>query len=250
MQVSGSYKVPTVRLRTLYPSLQEIYREYDEREFTKEDIRTVLKINPKSSGLLQKILDFKAFGLLEEANDKFRITNAGKKLLQAKDTEKLRELQNIVKNVSLWKILFEQYDTNLDSSNFWNVLSRITQLDADSAKAISEKVLKAYFDDMNFALTGKAPQSHNTIICPRKTKSQQTSLIPPNYSGKLLSGRHIEPNFGYSLYSDYGDFSITITDELTFNIAKMAFEEIFKAMKTELDKKSAKSPNEIKILGQ
>jgi hypothetical protein len=250
MQVSAGYKIPTVRLRTLYPSLEEIFKAYDEGDFTKEELRTTLKINPKSSGLMQKILDFKAFGLLEEVADKIRITIAGKKLLQAKEAQKLQELQNIVKNVALWKILFEQYNTNLDPSNFWNILSRITQLDPDSAKEKSEKVLKAYLDDINFALTGNAPQSHSTINRPRKTKTQQIHLIPSNLRGKSSSGNLNEPEIGYSVYSEYGDFSFTINDESTLNIAKIAFDGIFKAIQTELLKKSGKYPNNTKVLEQ
>ncbi len=249
MQVSGSYKIPTVRLRTLYPNLEDLFRGFDDKEFTKEDFRAVLNINPKSSGLMQKILDFKAYGLLEETNEKLRITEAGKKLLRAKDKEWFTELQNTVNNVPLWKILFEQYNTNLDSQNFWNILSRITQLDADSAKAKSEKILKAYFDDVNFALSGNAQHSHTTTR-PRRTKSQQIPLITPITAKFMLPGRHDEQNIGYSLYSDYGDFQFTISDDATFNIAKIAFDEIFKAIKIELDSKNKKTQNGIEDLEQ
>jgi len=250
MQVSASCNVPTVRLRTLYPNLEEIFKVYNDRDFTKEDLRSILKISLKSSGLLQKILDFKAFGLLEESNEKLRITNAGKKLLIAKENERLVELQNIVKNVKLWKTLHEQYNTNIDPENFWNILSRITQLDAESAKLKSDKILKAYLDDINFALTGNAPYTHNTITRTRKRKTQQIHLMPQSFGGKSSYEKHDEPEFGYSLYSEYGDFSITIKDELTLNIAKISFEAIFKAIQTEFDKKKAKSQNGIKDLGQ
>jgi hypothetical protein len=249
MQVSASCKIPTVRLRTLYPNLEEIFKEYNERDFTKEELRNTLKINPKSSGLLQKILDFKAFGLLEESNEKLRITNDGKKLLLAKENERLLELQNIVKNIGLWKTLYEQYNTNIDPQNFWNILSRITQLDAESAKMKSDKVLKAYLDDINFALTGNAPYTHNTIARTRKSKTQQIHLIPQSFGGKSTYIKHDEPEFGYTLYSEYGDFSITIKDDLTLNIAKISLEAILKAIQTELDKKKAKSQNGIKDLG-
>lgn len=248
MQVSSSCNVPTVRLRTLYPNLDEIFKVYNDRDFTKEDLRGILKISDKSSGLLQKILDFKAFGLLEESNEKLRITNAGIKLLIAKENERLVELQNIVKNVKLWKTLYEQYNTNIDPENFWNILSRITQLDAESAKLKSDKILKAYLDDINYALTGNAPYTHNTIT--RKRKTQQIHLIPQSFGGKSSYVKHDEPEFGYSLYSEYGDFSITIKDELTLNIAKISFEAIFKAIQTEIDQKKAKSQNGIKDLGQ
>lgn len=250
MQVSASCNVPTVRLRTLYPNLEEIFKEYNDRDFTKEDLRSILKISPKSSGLLQKILDFKAFGLLEESNEKLRITNAGNKLLIAKGNERLVELQNIVKNVKLWKTLYEQYNTNIDPENFWNILSRITQLDAESAKLKSDKILRAYLDDINFALTGTAPYTHNTITRTRKSKTQQIHLIPQSFGGKLSYVKHDEPEFGYTLYSEYGDFSITIKDDLTLNIAKISFEAILNAIQTELGKKKAKSQNGIKDLGQ
>ena len=250
MQVSGSFKIPTVRLRTLYPNLEELFRVYDDGDFNKEEFRTTLKIAPNSSGLMQKILDFKTFGLLEESNEKLRITNAGKKLLRSKENERLVELQNIVKNIGLWKILYEQYNTNIDPQNFWNILSRITQLDAESAKTKSDKVLNAYLDDINFALTGNVPHSHTTTTSTRKSKTQQIHLLPQLIGGKTVSVKQDESEFGYTLYSEYGDFSFTINDELTLNIAKNTFEGIFKAIQTELDKKRLKTQNCIKDLGQ
>lgn len=242
MQVSSKYKIPTVRLRTLIPNLDSLYGIFTDKEFTKDDFRSVLKITQKSSGMMQKILDMKAFGLLEESNEKLRITTAGKRVSLAKDTERLFELQKVVKNVELWKTLFDQYNTNIEPTNFWNILSRITQLDAESAKLKSDRVLKAYLDDINYALTGSGPHNNITITRVRKPRTQQIHLLPQILGGKFSTTKHIEPEIGYSVYSDYGDFSFTINDELTLNIAKLAFDEIFKAIQSELEKKKAPNP--------
>jgi hypothetical protein len=246
MDVSAKFKVPTVRLRTLYYSLEEIYKVYDGKEFSKEEFRKTLKINPKSSGLLQKITDFKLFELLQETNDKIRITEDGKKLLTAKESDKVLELQNTVKKVELWKILFENYNTKIDPTNFWNILSRIAQLDEETAKEKSEKVLKAYLDDVNFALTQSAPKTRKAVSHPKKSKIKQITLLPQFYGTKSNVVKHNIPDNSYTLFSDYGNFQIEINDELTYNIAKISFDEIFKAIKIELIKNGIKFTNGLK----
>lgn len=246
MDVSAKFKVPTVRLRTLCNNLDELYKVYDGKEFSKEDFRKTLKINQKSSGLLQKITDFKLFDLLQESNEKIRITEDGKKLASAKESDRLSELQNIVKKVELWKILFDNYNTQIDPSNFWNILSRVAQLDEGTAKEKSEKVLKAYLDDINFALTGVAPKTRQTNTLPKKRKAKQITFLPQFYDTKLHTVRHSISGGSYTLSSDYGNFQIEINDELTYNIAKISFDEIFKAIKMELIKNGIEFTKEVK----
>jgi hypothetical protein len=228
----GNYYIPKIRLGILLDHLINLDKIYPHTPFTKEQFRIALNLGMKSSGIQDKIRDMIYFGLIKlEKHEVYSISELGKNILIASDTERPNEIKKAIKSVPLWHELLDALDKP-NSEPFIQTLQKIIGIHDNSKIEKLEKIKWAFNED--FKCVSKRP--------PYSILSKNIGKVRPAYL-KLNSSipnnkiKKIEPTA--SLMIHYRDYNIPVIDELSYKMA----EEILKKIRLDLEKNDSKYEN-------
>jgi hypothetical protein len=221
----GKFRVPKVRLKILLNELNELYKKFGDKTFTITEFGNALNISETSSGLQQKRHELKNLGLLKGDDKSLKITDSGIKIVQPISPERQKEIETVVKRISLWDEL-QKIGDNPDDNQLFIALQNKTGL--------TDEILKQRFQEIKWAFTEDAncinqfnPNSESS------TKPHKTKPVP-NHNIVKISRLKFEPQTKFTnennsvqpapiiwkISSKFGDFQTEILDELSLSNAK------------------------------
>lgn len=159
MKITKEWKIPEMRLYPeLYDDVKKLYGKFGQSEVDQEAVAQLWghKSAKSSQFSFVKLGSLRSYGLID-GRGKIRVSDLGKRLTFPKtDKEANDAIIGAIKNVPLWKILFENYTAkseDLPTDTFWMDLQRIVgedKLPPEEAKKTAKKVRKAYFEDLKY----------------------------------------------------------------------------------------------------
>lgn len=179
----GSFDIPLYHLNKMLTATKVIYDDLGDDEFGKQDIAQLLGHKSATSGALgQKVLDMRAYGLLEGDRDTFRVSKLGKNATWGTPEEKSRAIQMAVRNIPLWSLLLEKYGYNIRKENFWVKLRKITGVESRDAQNSAATVRNAYMADVSLIKTvGEPIETAQTQEAVDTEPADRTSAMQAQY---------------------------------------------------------------------
>lgn len=221
----GEKKVPTNRLPSLIEDVKTIYGKFGDSEIDHETISRLLNHSSHRSGAyLQKIADMRTFGLIEKRGQ-IKVTEIGRKVSYPNNPYEEQEgLKQTIKGIEFWKLIYEKYmEKGLKlPPDFWSDIRVWTGLPPEKAKAATEKIKKAYLEDIKYI----KPEG----IKPERVKMEKVEEIPAEVSSLELPAQLTSADFG----------TIKIRNIETINLARQLLTILENKFKTEEKKEKSK----------
>jgi hypothetical protein len=223
----GNTSFPLYRVNTLLKDTRVIYEKLGRKEVSKEHIAEVLGQKVGGGGFTQKLADLRSYGLLNGGYGKYALSEIGVHATFGTPKEKADALDRAVKNVELWRQVYEKVGISPNPETFWLELVDLTGIERPEAQTKAEEVRKAYMEDAKYILTVEAPEeepdskkddsgSESTEARDRKDKMETTHSF-----NNVCVG-----NAPYIGFPDYIQAPIIIKDETSFKAAKVFWDAI------------------------
>ncbi len=230
----GNTSYPTNRLIKLLDMVEKIYSDIGERPVTSEYIAEILEYGPRSGTFLQRMADLRSYGLIEGKRKNVHISKLAIMATLGSENEKNRALDKAVRNVDLWKKLFDRCGKNPIKDSFWLDLQQITEIDKITAQKHSDRVRKAYLSDIEHIIEDNSEEEtlHEEIDRPESSHTEKLeginhSDIPPSQNRTNVAGCIWVP--------EYSNSPIMIKDEISLQIAELYFEAIRRKILLNID---------------
>jgi len=184
----GKYEVPDMRLHpTPINDVKTMYSKFGQKDVDYTTLASVLGHKSARSGsFTSKMSVMRTYNLIE-GRGKVHVTETGRKIAQIPlNPKELNEgLIETVKNIPLWKELYEKYTKvgeDLPSVDFWLVLREICQISPDEAQNKAEMIRKAYLEDIKDIESPKGGDSYmedqTTGFKPSVSQGRSESTVP------------------------------------------------------------------------
>lgn len=243
----GSYAYPLFRLNSLLRETKVLHEKFGTKEFTREHVAQVLGQKITSGGLSQKLADLKSYGLISNTSGRFTITDIGiKTTFPGTESERADYLDKSVRNISLWRAIYEKCGKDPLADTFYLELAEITGITRPESQTVAENVRKSYIDDAKYLLSVKTPVKE-----PEPEKPSSGDVLEPARGRKPnMNATQTEPIFPNmntdgsfpTLYDPELGATIVIDTPRKYQVAKIFWEAI--AAKWERSNGSEKEPNE------
>lgn len=149
----GDKQIPENRLPSLIDAVKTLYGKFGTDERDDDLVARVLgHSTAKSGAYIQKKADMRTFGLLEPRGP-VKVTELGRKVSYPKNTQEEQEgLIEAIRNVELWKLLYEKYTEKGESipSDLWTDITDWTGIPPEQAQNMSEIIRKDYLEDIKY----------------------------------------------------------------------------------------------------
>lgn len=243
----GSYTYPLFRLNALLRETKVLHEKFGTKEFTRDHVAQVLGQKTTSGGLSQKLADLKSYGLISNTSGRFTVTDIGiKTTFPGTEAERADYLDRAVRNISLWRAIYEKCGKDPLVDTFNLELAEITGITRPEAQTVAETVRKSYIDDAKYLLSIKTPvkepepekPSFGDVSEPardRKPNMNATQTAP------TFSNMNTDGSFP-TLYDPELGATIVIDTPRKYQVAKIFWEAI--AAKWEGKGELEKKPNE------
>ena len=159
MKITKGWKIPTMRLYPeLYDDVKKLYGKFGQSEVDQETVAQLWghKSAKSSQFRFVKLGSLRSYGLIEGRGN-IKVSDLGRRLtFPENDKEANDAIVDAIKNVPLWKKLFDDYIAkreDLPTDTFWMDLRRIVgedKLPPEEAKIKAEIVRNAYFEDLKY----------------------------------------------------------------------------------------------------
>jgi hypothetical protein len=251
----GNTSFPLFRLNALLKDTRIIHEKFGRKEITKEHIAGILGQNLKGGGFTQKMADLRAYGLLNGGHGKYSLSEIGEHATFGTPKEKAEALSRAVKNVDLWRSIYEKFGTNPNPETFWLDLVDLTGAGRPESQSKAESVLKAYMEDIKHILPSKGPEEMldskknesdiEPVEAKEMKKDSEITQLPSSMSAFSIPIAEA-PYIGFP---EYIKTPIIIKDETSFKAAKVFWDAIEakfskKASTSETDKINQTPPSE------
>jgi hypothetical protein len=153
----GMYTYPLFRLNALLGTTKTLHEKFGNKDFTREHVAQVLGQKPTSGGLSQKLADLKAYGLISDSQSRYTVTDLGIKATFGREAERTNALDKAVRNVPLWKAIYEKCGKDPLADTFDLDLAEITGITAPESKNVAGAVRKSFIEDIKYLLSVKTP---------------------------------------------------------------------------------------------
>jgi len=153
----GMYTYPLFRLNSLLSTTKTLHEKFGNKDFTREHVAQVLGQKSTSGGLSQKLADLKAYGLISDSQSRYTVTDLGIKATFGREAEKPEALDKAVRNIPLWRAIYEKCGKDPLADTFDLDLAEITGITAPESKNMADTVRKSYIEDVKYLLTVKTP---------------------------------------------------------------------------------------------
>lgn len=229
----GKFRVPKIRLKILLEELNKLYKKYAENTFTITQFADALDISLSSSGKEQKKFELKNLGLLKGDDNSLKITDSGIKIVQQSSPDRQKEIESVVKRISLWGEL-QSVGKNLDDAQLFIALQNKTGIPESILKERFKEIKWAFNEDVNCITqfdpnTQKIVKPHDHRIVKHHLNAKQLenaaflpqaifkdeSMIDTNKNKSLI----LAP-ISWKVSTKYGEFETEIIDELSLNNAR------------------------------
>jgi hypothetical protein len=225
----GSYTYPLFRLNALLRETKTLHEKFGTKEFTRDHVAQVLGQKSTSGGLSQKLADLKAYGLISNTQGRFTVTDIGIKATFGTDAERPDSLDKAVRNIPLWRAIYEKCGKDPLVDTFNLELAEITGITRPKSQTVAESVRKSYMDDAKYLLTVNVPS-----IKPDSKKDDPDKESEKGSEGARDRRPKVEitetPGFIHIKYPGCCDAIIDIYDESSLGIV----ESLLTAIKTKL----------------
>jgi hypothetical protein len=227
----GNYTYPLFKLSTLLKETKTLHEKFGTKEFTKDHVAQVLGQKSTSGGLSQKLADLKAYGLISSNQGRFTVTDIGIKATFGSDSERIDSLDKAVRNVSLWRAVYEKCGKDPLPDTFNLELAEITGITRPESQTVADTVRKSYIDDAKYLIIVKTPvkepEPENPVSghdpAPARGRNENmgsTQTISPVLPSIKMEGT--QP----ILYDPELGASIVIDTPRKFQVAKIFWEAI------------------------
>lgn len=218
--------VPIYRLRVLLRSVVVFFKEYPDGGITRQQLADVMKVKVSSGGLTQKISDLKNFGLLEQKDGLFFLTDLAKRCVGSEsDVQQKTAIEEAFKHVDLWKALWEKMGYQIILDNFLSEISEFTSTPVEQFRDKENDLLYSYVEDLSCFIP------YNTITeTVRAIPENRLYYANPSSRENNRAGKPSVEPVGSIEYPEYSKAPIVIKDALSFKIA----EQLLQAMKLKL----------------
>lgn len=159
MKIAKGWKIPNLRLYPeLFDDIKKLYGEFGQSEVDQETVAQLWghKSAKSSQFNFVKLGSLRDYGLIE-GRGKIKVSALGKRLtFPVNDKEANDAIVETIKNVPLWKTLFDNYTDkgeDLPTDTLWMNLRRIVgedKLPPEEAKKKAKIVRKAYLGDLRY----------------------------------------------------------------------------------------------------
>jgi hypothetical protein len=220
----GMYTYPLFRLSSLLNATKTLHEKFGNKDFTRDHVAQVLGQKSTSGGLSQKLADLKSYGLISDSHGKFVVTEVGIKATFGREVEKKEALDKAVKNIPLWRSIYEKCGKEPLADTFDLDLAEITGITAPESKNVAGTVRKSYMDDIKYMLSVKTPEEE-----PEPEKPSSGGDLDPARGRK--SGMECQTDIsgsaiGYIGYPEYSQAPIEIKDAISLEIAQKLLDAI------------------------
>jgi len=153
----GNYASPDVSLSESVKDAKKIYDRFKDEEVASQLISEA--IGYRGGAFFQRLSALRKYGLVSPRG-KVQVTDLGKRITYpaSRDVE-LSAIEEAVKNVELFKVLYDKFDVELPKEKFWVNLVNITGAEAPDAQAKEDAIRQVYVDSikpLSTARVGKA----------------------------------------------------------------------------------------------
>jgi hypothetical protein len=218
----GNYRIPNNRLANLLKDVKTIYEHFKIEETGPDLIAHSLDAAPRGGAFLQKMVDLRAYGLIEGRGRKIKVSELGKLAICGSDDEKEMALNKIFNNIPLWSIFYSKYGFNIKEDNFWIDLIKITEIERFTAQKKANYVRNAYLSDIKFI-------SNENLL---KNESEQENLDFFNKKLKKLHDKNAEMDYTtkaaviYIKFPGIGIVNLELIDEANISFAETILNNI------------------------
>ncbi|MFA5253084.1 MAG: hypothetical protein WC367_00260 [Methanoregula sp.] len=230
----GSYTYPLFRLNALLKDTKTLHEKFGTKEFTRDHVAQVLGQKSTSGGLSQKLADLKSYGLISNTQGRFTVLDIGIKATFGTESEKTDALDKAVRNIPLWRAIYEKCGKDPLADTFNLDLAEITGITRPESQNIAETVRKSYMDDAKHLVTvdnhiknpdSEKPQSDDG---PYPARSGTAGVDPQPPAGRAISVGAIGGMSGNEpvLYVPELGASFVIDTPRKFQVAKIFWEAI------------------------
>jgi hypothetical protein len=229
----GKFRVPKIRLKILLEELNKLYKKYGENTFTITQFADALDISLSSSGKEQKKFELKNLGLLKGDDNSLKITESGIKIVQQISPDRQKEIESVVKRISLWGELFSA-GKNLNDAQLFILLQNKTGIPESTLKERFKEIKWAFNEDVDCITQfdpnkQKTVKPHNHTIVKHHISAKQlenaTSLPQAIFKDEPIintneNKRLILTPISWKVSTGYGEFETEIIDELSLHNAR------------------------------
>lgn len=221
----GNYMVPIYRLRILLRYIVVFFKEHHDEGITRQQLAKVMNVKESSGGFIQKISDLKNYGLLEQKDDAFYLSDLAKRFANKEGDERNKAIEEAFKHVDVWKNLWEKFGYKVLIDDFSNEISLFTSIPADQIKDNEGKLLNMYVEDVSCFIP------YDAIVETIRSLPRNQRYYRDSSDGERgpIEQQSIE-SIGYIGYPEYSDAPIQIKDAFSYKIA----EQLLRAMKQKL----------------
>ena len=142
----GNYASPDVSLSESVKDAKKIYDRFKDEEVASQLISET--IGYRGGSFIQRLSALRKYGIVNPRG-KIQITDLGKKITYpaSRDVE-LDAIEKAVKNVELFKVLYDKFGIELPKEKFWVNLVNITGAEAPDAQAKEDVIRQIYMDSV------------------------------------------------------------------------------------------------------
>lgn len=142
----GNYAYPDISLSESINDAKKIYDRFKDEEVDSQLISET--IGYRGGTFLQRLSALRKYGLVNPRG-KIRVTDLGKKITYpANQDVELSAIEEAVKNVELFKILYDKFGMELPKEKFWVNLVNITGAEAPDTQAKENTIRQIYTDSI------------------------------------------------------------------------------------------------------
>jgi hypothetical protein len=141
---AGKYDYPELDLDACIEKLRKV-REVARNDVVKrETVADILGLKPKSGWFNTIVGALSQYGLVEAREGEVRITELAKTLIYGEPSEVAKAKAQAVKNIELFRDLYEQYGLSLTDEQLRIFLKEKAYVDVSEVQSLTEKIGKMY----------------------------------------------------------------------------------------------------------
>ena len=147
----GNYAYPDVSLDESVEDAKKIYDRFKDEEVDKKLISET--IGYRGGTFFHRLSSLRKYGLVGPRG-KVQITDLGKRITYPANRDvELSAIEEAVKNVELFKVLYEKFGLELPKEKFWVNLVNITSAEAPDAQVKEDTIRQIYIDSIKPLMT-------------------------------------------------------------------------------------------------
>jgi hypothetical protein len=146
----------------------------------------------------------RSYGLIEGRGTRNRVSEIGQLATFGQGSEKHEALLSALKNVPLWRSLYERFGDRIKEDGFTALLVKMTGAAHPDAEKNSSRLLNHYIDDLKYISSVEAPQKSGDITPPGPPDEARGGRS--NMEGTNLSAEFVHIKYrGYDVKIDLKD---------------------------------------------